>query len=227
MGSICRTAENDLGYQLTPNAALIAEMKPFRKTLFTKNCHSIAKSAVFAAKEAGSKAIIAFTETSDLPIIISKARASIPILGNQYLMSHYKRNSHLSQVEHLLWGLSYRIYGLADTKRRARKCWYHQGTAFHRSGLCPVSGRKRHCGTVAFARAGNCPHFHCRLQILMVGRIVMKQESVVFCAGNHNAFPGLSQTVKLSDFGHATAAENIKAKWTHLLGAIHLKNPKH
>ena len=89
MGSICRTAENEVEYQLKPNHELNLEMKPFRKTLFTKNCHSIAKSAVFAAKEADCKAIIAFTETSDLPIIISKARSSIPILGNHF-NSHYE-----------------------------------------------------------------------------------------------------------------------------------------
>ena len=82
MGSICRTAENDLGYRLKSEKALIIEMKPFRKLLFTQNCHSIAKSAVFAAQEATNiKAIVAFTESSDMPIIISKARASMPILG--------------------------------------------------------------------------------------------------------------------------------------------------
>ena len=56
------------------------------------------------------------------------------------------------------------------------------------------------------------------------GRIVSREESVVFCAGNHFAFPGLSQTVKLTSFGHSTASEGVKAKWSHLLEA--LKGPK-
>jgi pyruvate kinase len=213
MSSICKTAENSPQYIQKLSKELVNEMTPFRRPLHSKFAHSIANSAVYAALEADAKAIIAFTHTSDTPIIVSKCRSRLPILAIAEQANVYRKLSLYYGVYPIKSSALRKNSGVDSPGRDSIHSHYNMESVLaqaERDILAQWEAQKTAAGELRLtSTAGDC---------------ISHDDIVVFCAGLHNDFHGLSQTVKLSGFGQSIKQEEITRKWDRVILSANSKH---
>jgi pyruvate kinase len=206
MSSVCKTAEQNRKYFHTVSDQSIKEMEPFARAVPSKFVKSVANAAVLSANESGAKAIISFTNSAETPIFISKRRPMMPIIA-------------VSSVEHIYLKLAlfYGVYPIfspallsRNTSATPDKLRYHlllQNTD----------------DIIA----------HCEKDIMEHKELVNRAEMtstafptlelndvIVFCAGMVDNVPGLSNSVKIAEFGHALSSQNAKGHWKEALAKL-------
>ncbi|KAJ1559880.1 hypothetical protein HK405_009001 [Cladochytrium tenue] len=206
MSSICRNAE--AAARLLHGRRLGASIRRHPETLFvgqlkvSEFAHCIADAAVDAAEQGQANAIIAFTTTTDMAIFVSKRRPSMAVVAVTPTGSVFRRLAlHFGVHAVQSRGLLVRAAG----GRGASKLKPGDGADGAVVGLPADSNSD---AILAQAEADVAAS-------ASAARVAGLQEGcpVVFCAGFHRFFPGLSNTVKMGHFGDAlkTAAGRRRA----------------
>jgi pyruvate kinase len=180
-------------------------MLPFRSTEASRFGHSIADSAVQCAIQASAKAIVTFTTTSETSVYVSKCRPPVPIFAITPNKAVYNKLALFYGIYPIMSSAMKMktIHTLMDAKDMQYEVPLHQNTdtilaQSERDILSQGEQQARECGTEITSTAG---------PFLQIGDVV------VYCAGSHPAFPGLSNSIKIAEFGNATKSLKAKERW--------------
>ncbi|KAI8808222.1 Pyruvate/Phosphoenolpyruvate kinase-like domain-containing protein [Cladochytrium replicatum] len=210
MSSICQSAESGALY-MQPRPLKADEDDEVRRSLrgrpVSEFAEPVADAAVAAAKEAKASAIIVFTTSGDMPTYVSKRRPTCPIISITPTPSIQRRLS-------LLYG----IYPILSTAMRLRSLTASGGVAKLKEDENPDHKHHTHHRVplnrntdVIYAQSERDIIHSCGENIVQSGAVV------VYCAGYHGPWPGLSNTLKLARFG----SERQRELWVELVDHAH------
>ncbi|KAJ3016398.1 UNVERIFIED_CONTAM: hypothetical protein HDU68_012231 [Siphonaria sp. JEL0065] len=224
MSSICRNAEAGArllhGKEFTLYKRDKSDVFYGKKKHVSEFAHCIADAAVAASSEASAAAMIAFTTSSEMPIFCSKRRPVLPIIAVTPTPSIYRRLSLLYGIHPVLSdGLK------LTTKFGSVSQLRHKGSDFeiplvHQRVSSDSAGtdagpKLRHTDTIlALTERDILESPSAKRTSLKIG------DAVVFCAGFHAPFPGLSNTIKMSRFGDAMRSERAHSMWSQSLARL-------
>ncbi|KAI8805159.1 Pyruvate/Phosphoenolpyruvate kinase-like domain-containing protein [Cladochytrium replicatum] len=209
MSSICQSAESGALY-MQPRPLKADEDDVVRRLLrggpVSEFAEPVADAAVAAAKEAKASAIIVFTTSGDMPTYISKRRPTCPIIAITPTPSIQRRLS-------LLYG----IFPILSTAMRLRSLTVTGGVAKLKEGENPDHKHTHH--RVPLNRNTDVIYAQSERDIIQAcgENIVQPGAVVVYCAGYHGPWPGLSNTLKLARFG----SERQRELWVELVDHAH------
>ncbi|KAI9204635.1 pyruvate kinase [Polychytrium aggregatum] len=213
MGSICQNAESGHFYMI-PAAT---EAEKVQKKLQTKGvsefAHPIADAAVEAAIEAEAKAMIVFTTRADMAIFVSKRRPDLSIVAVTPTASIHRRLA-------MLFGV-YPVLSSAMRFHHSGKVSEYLNTSVHPSdahsepnpaALAHVSHGSRK------TMIHNTDSIYAKSERDILATVASSVglsigDTVVFVAGFHAPWPGLSNTIKISRFGDSIRAEKSRGLW--------------
>jgi pyruvate kinase len=159
--------------------------------------------AVGAGGESKANTIIVFTTSADMAIMVSKRRPHRSIIGVTSSKTVYSRLT-------LLYGV-FPIYSLGLKKKEnfreinfdnLNTDWILANTE---SDIAILNKK--------LSEETDVDNLMC-LRLPKIGDIV------VFTAGFHSRFPGLSNSLKISEFGDASRSKRAKANWKESLSKI-------
>jgi pyruvate kinase len=204
MSTICKTAEQS-SFSSRSDPAVFDQMLPFRLAQPSRFGHSIADSAVQCAIQAHAKAIITFTTTSETSIYVSKGRPPVPIFAITPNKAVYNKLALFYGIYPTMSSAikMKTINALMDAKDIQYEVPLHQNTdtilaQTERDIIERGEQQARECGPEITSTAG---------PFLQIGDVV------VYCAGSHPAFPGLSNSIKIAEFGSAIKSLKAKERW--------------
>ncbi|KAI9330363.1 pyruvate kinase [Zopfochytrium polystomum] len=223
MASICRNAE--AGARILHNRNLAASIRPNKDFGFVGHrkvsefAHCIADAAVAAAEEGEAKAMIVFTTSSEMAIFVSKRRPSMSIIAVTPSSSIYRRLSLLFGV-HPVLSASLLFKSSTGGVSKLKKGSTTSLSAASSSASLEIEGphpqlRLRNTDAILATTESdimNSPS--AKLTELNEG------DSVVFCAGFHHPFPGLSNTIKMGKFGDSLHSQNAHRRWSDVIAAV-------
>jgi pyruvate kinase len=205
MGTICKTAEKNLQFAIHADPVILKEMIQFRKQVSSRYAHSIAEAAVQCAVQVSAKAIIAFTTSSETPIYVSKCRPTMPVFAITTNQESYQKLA-----------LFYGVYPFLSTSLKMKGMHGKSDSSLNQNtdtvlaqserDIMDQSERQRKSNAVELTSTAG--------PFLEVGDVV------VFCAGLHPDFPGLSSSIKISEFGNALRSIDAKRRWTKAIKNI-------
>lgn len=179
---------------------------PYARVVPSKFIKAICKAAVNSADDANAKAIISFTNNAEIPIFVSKQRPKMPIIA-------------VTSVEHvyLKLALFYGVYPL-----------FSSALLHHNTSTSPEKLRYH-----LLLQNTDDIIAHCEKDILEQSERVNKLEItstafphleiddvIVFCAGKVENVPGLSNSIKIAEFGHALSSQKAKDHWKDALAKL-------
>ncbi|KAJ3294592.1 hypothetical protein HDU76_006942, partial [Blyttiomyces sp. JEL0837] len=216
MGSICRNAEAGAMFLHGKGFAqrdLFVPPPHFKLAGYNHKvsefAHVIADAAVAAAEEAKVKALVAFTTSSEMAIFVSKRRPTMPIIAVTPTVSIYRRLGLLYGVHPVLsMGLKFAAVGGGISKLKSEDNLITDGHGGNGTATPPVNVSGSHAilagpllrntdAILALTEKDILESPSAKLADLSVG------DPVVYCAGFHHPFPGLSNTIKMSRFGQS------------------------
>ncbi|KAI8911527.1 pyruvate kinase [Gorgonomyces haynaldii] len=200
MGTICRTAEPNLTYSLAQLSRQNVKRSPTQ---------SVANAAVIAAKDAGATAIVTFTSTGHTAILMSKKRPAMPILA---------ATGSIEACRRLV--LYYGVYPLLSDALGTREV-DHQGEKiripYHRNTDQVLAQFELDINNQSQRQLDRTQGMDLTST---AGKVLNDGDTVVYCAGHHQDFPGLSTTIKLTEFGQALRTRRAQHLWDQAFASI-------
>ncbi|KAJ3043636.1 hypothetical protein HK097_001692 [Rhizophlyctis rosea] len=207
MGSICKTAEDGEGYmqpkRLGHVYTVVAGKREFSEP--------IADAAVAASEEADAAALITITVTGEMASYVSKRRPNRPILA---ITSSYS-----------VWRRLVLLYGVYPILTSSTKSKHITSPTASRSATSPDKfapiGRPASPGLGGIVT--NTDQIYAQTEVDISASDVNKAlgiqqgDKVVFCAGYHMPWPGLSNSVKMARFGDASRVVKVRGLWGEAL----------
>ncbi|KAJ3044651.1 hypothetical protein HDV00_001579 [Rhizophlyctis rosea] len=212
MGSICKTAEDGETY-MQPKRLTHAHLTVTGKREFSE---PIADAAVAASEEAEAAALIAITVTGEMAAYVSKRRPNRPILAITSSYSVWRRLV-------LLYGVYPILSASTKSKQNAQSPTTIQSTISPVSAAGTPPARPSSPGPNLSSIVTNTDQIYAQTEndILAseVNRTlgIQQGDAVVFCAGYHLPWPGLSNTVKMARFGDAMRIVRVRGLWGEAL----------
>ncbi|KAI9094067.1 Pyruvate/Phosphoenolpyruvate kinase-like domain-containing protein [Phlyctochytrium arcticum] len=241
MSSVCERAEAGDIYMHPQVIPSLERATPE----FSAFANPIADATVAAAEEARAASIIVFTTRGDMPIYVSKRRPKRPVIAVTSSLSLFSRLALVYAVYPILTPvLSHKPHPLRpalSTKELPTEA-EHSPTAGDGVALTPVAAPPVMGGSSVVAptvlsktsvtfQVLNTDQIYARaerdiLQAVSVQKLGLDQgDAVVFCAGFHSPWPGLSCTLKIGRFGDAIKSARARGYWDGALS--HLKAERH
>ncbi|KAJ3215685.1 hypothetical protein HK099_006244 [Clydaea vesicula] len=221
MGAICKTAEEKyLSYGHKISNLELSSMQNFKRSVPSTFCHSIADAAISAAKESKAKALIVFTTSSDMAFFVSKQRPICPIIAITPTLSISKRMMLLYGVVPLttkVLKVNYSMSFSGSTEEPGSLKYKNTPILdSHNTDYILAETEKDIINYEAsvsklFSNSDLHDNFVKFLPNIKFG------DTVVFTAGYHAPFPGLSNTLKISAFGDACKSQKAKKNWNFAL----------
>ncbi|KAJ3190586.1 hypothetical protein HK101_008582 [Irineochytrium annulatum] len=214
MASVCRTSEAGDSF-MHPHDFTAREMRANRELYagnkkVTEFSHSIADAAVAAGTEANATAIMVFTTTGEMTSFVSKRRPNFPIIAITPIASVYRRSA-----------LYYGVHSVLSSGLRV-PVGKGKVSTLKDASTAPPPTNDACVGTSTESMGGLIRNTDAILAL--TERDIMKSpaaaviglkegDPVVYCAGFHHPFPGLSNTIKMSRFGDAF----VNSQWKESL----------
>ncbi|KAJ3294292.1 hypothetical protein HK104_003707 [Borealophlyctis nickersoniae] len=225
MSSICQTAEAGEMYGIGA-----PDIRPQVRSMQGKRefSHAIADAAVAAAEEANASALIVITATGEIAHYVSKRRPNRPIVAITATYSVWRRLA-----------LVYGVFPIVTNSMKAR---------IPKSATSPVSDEAAAKRISPTTPTNSGPPSPTKLTfsaptgfITNTDQIYATTETdilrsalnahlgiatgdkVVFCAGYHLPWPGLSNTVKMARFGDAGRVLRVRGRWYDAAGSLKKK----
>ncbi|KAJ3105201.1 hypothetical protein HDU97_008355 [Phlyctochytrium planicorne] len=219
MASICKNSEAGNAI-MNPKHINTAELTVYRglyhKRKVSEFAHSIADAAVAAADEANATAMVVFTTSSEMAVFVSKRRPRMSIIAVTPTGSIYRRLA-----------LFYGVYPVLSNGLRV---------PLGKGKVSKLKSDNDGDDVAAVAAAASHESLKGELGVplntdailALTERDIMTSPSakltplkegdpVVFCAGFHHPFPGLSNTIKMARFGESNKTEKRQSMWRESL----------
>ncbi|KAJ3417602.1 hypothetical protein HDV05_000059 [Chytridiales sp. JEL 0842] len=214
MASICQNSEAGAVYLVNKGITTLEINNPMmpvtRSVKVSEFAHSIADAAVAAATEQNVSAMIVFTTSSEMAIFVSKRRPKMPIIAVTPSSSIYRRLSLLYGV-HPVASLGLRVTSNLGTISKLKKA-DPSITGSEQSLKGPGGIRLRNTDAILALTEKDV------LDSPSARKCGLKEgDPVVFCAGFHHPFPGLSNTIKMSRFGDSLKSDRLHGLWADSL----------
>ncbi|KAI9004029.1 Pyruvate/Phosphoenolpyruvate kinase-like domain-containing protein [Gaertneriomyces semiglobifer] len=240
MASICESAESGDAF-MNPKV-IRAQERPKGRNEFL---FPVADAAIAAAAEADVSAIIIFTTEGDMAIAIAKRRPRRPVIAVTSCRSVWRRLSLFYGVYPILTSaLIFRSLrpGLDISMTEIPPEAENSPTKLHFEHNDPVDHAEKQSqqtlpGTATDPKYYQITPEHSMLVVSNTDQIYAQAESdikkmvgkelglkqgdaVVFCAGFHLPWPGLSNTVRLARFGDAIKSKRARSLWGDALRGV-------
>ncbi|KAJ3214908.1 hypothetical protein HDU67_001057 [Dinochytrium kinnereticum] len=212
MASICRNSEAGSAI-MNPKHINTAELTMYR-TLYQRKkisefAHSIADAATAAADEANAAAMIVFTTSSEMAVFVSKRRPRMSIIAVTPTSSIYRRLALFYGVYPVLSG-GLRIpigKGKVSNLKNAEAGEFPDEETTSGGSTENLASILNTDAILALTERDVLASPSAKLTPLKEG------DPVVFCAGFHHPFPGLSNTIKMARFGDSNKTERRRSLW--------------